>query len=79
MGVIFNGVGGIICALTISFLAGWKLTLIVLLFTPLMIFSSMLQGKKRMNKTKRPNDKQVKNISWTGKGGMVTIYLLLNK
>jgi len=76
MGVIFNGVGAIICALTISFLAGWKLTLVVLLFTPLMMFSAMLQGK-RMNKTKIPNDKRAKSVTWAGKGGMVKISFFL--
>jgi membrane protein implicated in regulation of membrane protease activity len=75
MGIIFNAVGAIICALTIAFLAGWKLSFVVLCFTPLMVFSGMLQGK-RMNQTKKQKQKKTTNLSWAEKGGMVKIYLL---
>lgn len=72
MGIIFNAVGAIVCALVIAFIAGWKLTFIVLLFTPLMIFSGMLQGK-RMNNAKKPNEKKQGDLSWGEKGGMVKL------
>lgn len=70
MGIILNALGAIICALVIAFLAGWKLTLVVLCFTPLMVFSGMLQGQ-RMNATKKPKDKKTENSTWDEKGGMV--------
>jgi membrane protein implicated in regulation of membrane protease activity len=78
MGIIFNAVGAIVCALIISFLAGWKLTLVVLCFTPLMVFSGMLQGR-RMSNTKKANEKKEGNISWSEKGGMVNISLFLDE
>lgn len=73
---MFNAVGAIICALIIAFIASWKLTLVVLVFTPLMVFSGMLQGQ-RMTNTKKLNDKKNENananetVSWSEKGGMV--------
>ncbi|CAF2086942.1 unnamed protein product [Rotaria magnacalcarata] len=68
MGVIFNAVGAIVCSLTIAFQAGWKLTFIVLLFVPLMVFSGILQGK-RMTDTKKSNEKNNSKLSWSEKGG----------
>jgi membrane protein implicated in regulation of membrane protease activity len=78
MGIIFNAVGAIICALIIAFIAGWQLTLVILLFTPLMVFSGMLQGR-RMNNTRKTKDKKVESISWSEKGGMVRICLFSNR
>jgi membrane protein implicated in regulation of membrane protease activity len=81
VGIIFNALGAIVCALIISFLAGWKLTFIVLLFTPLMVFSGMLQGR-RMSNTKKPNEKKSGSLSWSEQGGTVKICLfsfLINK
>ncbi|CAF3318570.1 unnamed protein product [Rotaria sp. Silwood2] len=37
--------GALIFALIVAFMAGWKLTLVVLCFTPLLIFSGYLQGQ----------------------------------
>ena len=71
---MFNAVGAIICALIIAFIASWKLTLVVLVFTPFMVFSGMLQGQ-RMTNTKKLNDKKnenaKENVTWSEKGGMV--------
>jgi ABC-type multidrug transport system fused ATPase/permease subunit len=78
MGIIFNAVGAIICALIIAFIAGWQLTLVILLFTPLMVFSGVLQGR-RMNNTRKTKDKKLENISWSEKGGMVRICLFSNR
>jgi membrane protein implicated in regulation of membrane protease activity len=72
VGIIFNAVGAIVCALIIAFLAGWKLSLVILLFTPLMVFSGMLQGR-RMNNAKKPNEKKSENLSWSEQGGTVKI------
>jgi len=72
VGIIFNAVGAIVCALIIAFLAGWKLSLVILLFTPLMVFSGMLQGR-RMNNARKPNEKKSENLSWSEQGGTVKI------
>ena len=81
MGVIFNAVGAVICALTIAFIAGWKLSFIVLLFTPLMVFAGILQGR-RMANAKKPNEKKTGNLSWSEQGGTVEMFispLIINK
>ena len=80
MGVIFNAVGAVVCALTIAFIAGWKLSFVVLLFTPLMVFAGMLQGK-RMANAKKTNEKNQGELSWSEKGGTVRIitYSLTSK
>ena len=39
LSAIFTAAGALITALVISFTAGWKLTLAILCFTPLMVFS----------------------------------------
>lgn len=70
MGIIFNAVGAVICALSIAFAAGWKLSFIVLLFVPLIVFSGILQGKRMANANK-PKEKKSANLSWSEKGGTV--------
>lgn len=74
---MFNAVGAIICSLVIAFIASWKLTLVVLVFTPLMVFSGMLQGQ-RMNTAKKLNDKKNmtvdEKVTWAEKGGMVRLH-----
>ncbi|CAF0793637.1 unnamed protein product [Rotaria sordida] len=40
-----SSLGTTIFALIVAFMAGWKLTLVVLCFTPLLIFSGYLQGQ----------------------------------
>lgn len=45
-GAILNAIGALITALVISFLAGWKLTLVILCFTPLMVFTGIIQGQQ---------------------------------
>ena len=45
-GAILNGLGALIAALVISFTAGWKLTLVVLCFTPLMMLTGIIQGQQ---------------------------------
>ncbi|UJR08519.1 hypothetical protein I4U23_012782 [Adineta vaga] len=45
-GAILNAVGAVITALVISFIAGWKLTLVILCFTPLMVFTGIIQGQQ---------------------------------
>ena len=46
LAAILNAVGALVTALVISFTAGWKLTLVVLCFTPLMIFTGIIQGQQ---------------------------------
>ena len=45
-GAILNALGALIAALIISFTGGWKLTLIVLCFTPLMVLTGVIQGQQ---------------------------------
>ncbi|CAF4933543.1 unnamed protein product, partial [Rotaria sp. Silwood2] len=72
IGVIFNALGAIICTLTIVFIVGWKLSLVLLLFTPLIVFSGIVQGQ-RLSNTKRNPTGSTKGISWIEKGGMVSV------
>ena len=46
LGAIFTAAGALITALVISFTAGWKLTLVILCFTPLMVFSGIIQDQQ---------------------------------
>jgi ATP-binding cassette subfamily B (MDR/TAP) protein 1 len=43
---ILNAVGALVTALVISFTAGWKLTLVILCFAPLMVFTGIIQGQQ---------------------------------
>ncbi|UJR37712.1 hypothetical protein I4U23_030407 [Adineta vaga] len=72
MGIILNAVGAIICALSIAFSAGWKLTLVILLFIPFMIFAGILQGRRmaNANNQKKATEQQKEKLSWAEKGGM---------
>lgn len=46
LSAILTAVGALVTALVISFTAGWKLTLVVLCYTPFMVFSGIIQGKQ---------------------------------
>ena len=46
LAAIFNAIGALIVALIVSFTAGWKLTLVMLAFTPLMIFTGVIQNQQ---------------------------------
>lgn len=50
LGAILNAVGALVFALVISFISGWKLTLVLLSFAPLMIFTGTVQGKQNAKK-----------------------------
>ena len=43
---LLTGVGAFVSALVISFIAGWKLTFVILAFTPLMVFTGVIQGRQ---------------------------------
>lgn len=45
MNVLFSSLGALVFALVVAFLAGWKLTFVVLCFTPLLVLSGYLQGR----------------------------------
>ncbi|CAF3526768.1 unnamed protein product [Rotaria sp. Silwood1] len=45
-GAILTAIGALITGLVISFEAGWKLTLVILCFTPLMVFTGLIQGQQ---------------------------------
>ncbi|CAF1405022.1 unnamed protein product [Adineta steineri] len=63
---LFNTVGALIVALIISFSAGWKLTLVILCFTPLLIFSGAIQGQ-RLSKASGKKNKTTSNAEDGGK------------
>ncbi len=46
LGAILNAIGALVTALVISFLAGWKLTLVILCFAPLMVLTGVVQGQQ---------------------------------
>lgn len=69
---MFNILGTVICSLTIVFHAGWKLSFLVLLFVPFLIFSGILQGRRMSNSDKKISVKG-KNASWPEKGRAVRI------
>ena len=50
IGAILNALGALIFALVVSFTAGWKLTLVLLSFSPLMIFTEVVRGKQNAKK-----------------------------
>jgi ABC-type bacteriocin/lantibiotic exporter with double-glycine peptidase domain len=80
MGIILNALGAVVCALTIAFITGWKLSLVVLCFTPLMVFAGMLQGKRMSQQKKVKEKKSFGDLSCAEQGGMVKIYLfIINK
>ena len=53
LGAIFTAAGALITALVISFTAGWKLTLVILCFTPLMVFSGIIQDQQISKASKK--------------------------
>ncbi len=69
MNVLFSSLGAMILALTFGFMAGWKLTLVVLCFTPLFISSGYLQG---LTQSKAGHNKTAK--SFAEEGGRVSFF-----
>ncbi|CAF0978121.1 unnamed protein product [Adineta steineri] len=63
---LFNAVGALIAALIISFSAGWKLTLVILCFTPLLIFAGSIQGQ-RLSKASGQKKEATSNAEVGGK------------
>ncbi|CAF1390369.1 unnamed protein product, partial [Rotaria sordida] len=46
IGAFLNAVGTLVAGLAISFVAGWKLTLVLLCFTPLIVITGYMLGQK---------------------------------
>ena len=67
MNVLFSSLGALIFALIVAFMAGWKLTFVVLCFTPLLILSGYLQGRTQ---SKAGQSKTAK--SFAEEGGRVS-------
>jgi ABC-type bacteriocin/lantibiotic exporter with double-glycine peptidase domain len=68
--------GAAILALVVAFLAGWKLTLVVLCFVPLLILSGYFQGRTQ---SKAGQSKTAK--SFAEQGGRVSLiidHMILN-
>jgi ABC-type multidrug transport system fused ATPase/permease subunit len=68
---IFNALGALISALAISFTAGWKLTLVILCFTPLLVFAGSIQGQ-RLSKA---SGKKKEVTSDAEDGGKVCLFI----
>jgi hypothetical protein len=47
IGLILQALGAVVTALAISFTSGWKLTLVTLSFTPLLLLMGRMQGRKQ--------------------------------
>ena len=56
LSLMLQALSATITALAVAFTAGWKLTLVVLCFVPLMLLTGILQGKKQYD-VARSNDK----------------------
>lgn len=52
MGIIFQSISTGIIGLIFGFIASWKLTLVVLSFTPLIFLSNELRGRKKTHDKK---------------------------
>ncbi len=68
IGIILQAISALVTALIISFSAGWRLTLIILCFVPLMMAMGKFQGKKQ-GSAGESKDKG----SFTEQGGQVCI------
>lgn len=73
MNVLFSSLGAVILALIVAFMAGWKLTLVVLCFTPLLILSGYLQGRTQ---SKAGQSKTAK--SFAEEGGRVSFEIFVS-
>ncbi|CAF1474750.1 unnamed protein product, partial [Didymodactylos carnosus] len=63
IGVLLQSLGAVITALLLAFQSGWKLTLVVLLLTPLLILSGYLQGRTQ---SKAGHTKSAKSFAQEG-------------
>ncbi len=66
IGIILQAISALVTALIIAFSAGWKLSLIVLCFVPLMMAMGKFQRKKQGSA-----DKTKDKGSFTEQGGQV--------
>lgn len=64
---VLNALGTLITALVISFSNGWKLTLLILSFTPLMVLTGLIQGQQVSRAAGNKKDK----TSYAEEGGKV--------
>lgn len=72
-GALLTAIGALVTALVISFIAGWKLTLVVLCFTPLMVFSGVIQGQQFSKAAEKAN----KSTTSSEDGGKVCLLIYL--
>ena len=70
VGLILQTTGTTITALIVAFTAGWKLTLVILCITPLIILSGKVQSLQHAS-DKRTNKKSVK-LSFVEQGSQVS-------
>ncbi|CAF3832749.1 unnamed protein product [Rotaria magnacalcarata] len=70
LNALVSSLGALIFTLIITLMAGWKLTLVVLCFTPLLIFSGYLQGQTQ---SKAGQSKTAKSFAEEG-GRVITAF-----
>ena len=69
-----QALGALVTAIVISFQAGWKLSLVIFCFAPLMVFAGLLQGQSQSKSGKK---KLMKN--WADQGAQVkNIYFIID-
>ena len=69
-----QALGALVTAIVISFQAGWKLSLVIFCFAPLMAFAGLLQGQSQ---SKSGKAKSMKN--WADQGAQVyNVYFIIH-
>ncbi len=71
VGLILQTTGTTITALIIAFTAGWKLTLVILCITPLIILSGKVQSLQNTTNNKTNLNKKSANLSFVEQGSQV--------
>jgi hypothetical protein len=71
LGLILQATGTTITALIIAFIAGWKLTLVILCITPLIILSGKVQSLQHTSDNRTNLNKKSTKLSFIEQGSQV--------
>jgi len=69
IGIILQGISATLVGLILGFTASWKLTLVILAFSPVLLLSSKLQAQERM---KNRQSESKNKTSLIEQGGQVS-------
>lgn len=72
IGLILQTIGATITALIIAFISGWKLTLVILCITPLIILSGKVQSLQNSSDKRGNLKKKTTNLSFVEQGSQVS-------